>query len=104
MTRFGEPNNPVTEQALVPERLSFKALHEAVQGCRACELWEHATQAVMGDRGRPMESDLAPLVMVTTHPSAILRQRDDKERADAMDAFVADLDRVACWLAENESP
>ena len=221
MTRFGEPNNPVTEQAPVPERLSFKALREAVQGCRACELWEDATQAVMGfgphprkarlmvvgeqpgdredlegrpfvgpagrvlddgleragieredayvtnvvkhfryklrgkrrihqtpervhvaacrpwfeaertlvdpqalvclgataahallgasvrigrDRGRPMESDLAPLVMVTTHPSAILRQRDDKERADAMDAFVADLDRVARWLAENGSP
>jgi hypothetical protein len=50
-----------------------------------------------------MESDLAPLVMVTTHPSAILRQRDEKERAKAMDAFVADLQSVARWLAENES-
>jgi DNA polymerase len=205
----------------IPKRLSFKALRETVQDCRACELWEDATQAVMGagptpakarlmlvgeqpgdredregrpfvgpagrilddgleragitrsdayvtnvvkhfryklrgkrrihqtperahvaacrpwfdaertlvkpdalvclgataaqallgfsvrigrDRGRPMESDLAPLVMVTTHPSAILRQRDDMERTAAMDAFVADLQSVARWLAQNESP
>jgi hypothetical protein len=38
---------------------------------------------------------------LTTHPSAILRQRDDAERTDAMDAFVEDLTQVARWLAEN---
>jgi DNA polymerase len=73
-------------------------------GATAAHALLGASVRIGRDRGRPMESDLAPLVMVTTHPSAILRQRDDKERADAMDAFVADLDRVACWLAENESP
>ena len=69
-----------------------------------------AAQALLGssvrigrDRGRPMESDLADLVMVTTHPSAILRQRDDRSAHAAMDAFVADLESVARWLAENES-
>ncbi|HWE08692.1 MAG TPA: UdgX family uracil-DNA binding protein [Solirubrobacteraceae bacterium] len=202
----------------IPDRLSFKALGEAVQECRACELWEGATQAVMGtgpapgkarlmlvgeqpgdrediegrpfvgpagqlldrgleragidrreayvsnvvkhfryklrgkrrihqtpervhivacrpwldaelrlvkpralvclgataaqallgshvrvgrDRGRPVESDLADLVTLTTHPSAILRQRDEAERAAAMDEFVADLAGVARWLAEH---
>jgi DNA polymerase len=221
MTLFDDPDNPTGGPAPIPQRLSFKALSKAVQECRACELWEGATQAVMGagphpgkarlmlvgeqpgdrediegqpfvgpagrvlddgleragiarddayvtnvvkhfryklrgkrrihqtpervhvaactpwldaertlvepqalvclgataaqallgssvrigrDRGRPMDSDLAPLVMVTTHPSAILRQRDDKERTAAMDAFVADLERVARWLADNESP
>jgi DNA polymerase len=65
-----------------------------------------AGQALLGsglrigrDRGRPLDSDLAPLVMVTTHPSAILRQRDDAERTAAMQAFVADLEGVAHRLA-----
>jgi DNA polymerase len=190
----------------IPERLSHKALAEAVQGCRACDLWEGATQGVMGegashakvvfvgeqpgdredrdghpfvgpagrvldeglqragivredvyitnvvkhfrykaqgkrrihqkpdrwhvsaclpwleaelsmlspealvllgatagqallgsklrvgrDRGRPLESELAPFVTVTTHPSAILRVQEEDERHAAMEEFVADL-------------
>jgi uracil-DNA glycosylase family protein len=219
MTLFDDAGSPPAGRAPVPDRLSFKALREAVQECRACELWEGATQAVMGagprpsrarlmlvgeqpgdredlegkpfvgpagrvldegleragiargdayvtnvvkhfryklrgkrrihqtperahvaacrpwldaertlvkpeallclgataaqallgssvrigrDRGRPMDSDLASLVMITTHPSAILRQRGDSERAAAMDAFVADLECVARWLAKNK--
>src|SRR5215213_25432 len=31
-------------------------------------------------RGRPLESDLAPVVMATIHPAAILRARDDETR------------------------
>jgi uracil-DNA glycosylase len=103
----------------IPERLSFKALREAAQQCRACELWEGATQALVclgataaqallgshvrvgRDHGRQVDSDLAELVTLTTHPSAILRQRDETERAAAMDVFVADLARVARWLAEH---
>jgi hypothetical protein len=40
-------------------------------------------------------------VTVTTHPSAILRQRDEAQRAEAMDAFVADLRAVAQWLSAH---
>jgi uracil-DNA glycosylase len=64
-----------------------------------------AGQALLGshirvgrDRGRPIESDLAPLVTLTTHPSAILRERDESARREAMDEFVADLGQVARWL------
>jgi DNA polymerase len=64
-----------------------------------------AAQALLGpqirigrDRGRPMESDLAELVTLTTHPSAILRQHDDAARQAAMGSFVTDLERVAKWL------
>ncbi len=64
-----------------------------------------AGQALMGswlrigrDRGQPLDSDLADLVTVTTHPSAILRVREDEEKTAAMDAFVADLEGVAAWL------
>jgi uracil-DNA glycosylase len=50
---------------------------------------------VTKDRGRPLESPLAPVAAVTIHPSAILRLRDDDEREAEMAAFVADLEAVA---------
>jgi len=216
LSLFDDPHTP--PPAPVPERLSFRSLRESIGDCRACELWEHATQPVLGqgatdgtarlmlvgeqpgdredieglpfvgpagrvldraleragierrdayvtnvvkhfryklrgkrrihqtpervhivacrpwldaeltlvkpqalvclgataaqallgshvrigrDRGRPMESGLAELVTLTTHPSAILRQRDGAERDAAMDEFVADLSEVAAWLARN---
>jgi uracil-DNA glycosylase len=58
-----------------------------------------AAQALLGrqfrvskDRGVPVESNLAPVVMATVHPSSILRA-DDREAEMAM--FVEDLRRVA---------
>jgi uracil-DNA glycosylase len=61
-----------------------------------------AGQALLGSwlrigrhRGQPLESELAPFVTVTTHPSAILRVREEPERQAAMEAFVADLEAVA---------
>jgi uracil-DNA glycosylase family protein len=66
-----------------------------------------AAQALLGrqfrvtkDRGRPIKSDLAPHVLATVHPSSILRQRTDEERAAAMADFVADLKVVAKFVAE----
>jgi DNA polymerase len=52
---------------------------------------------VTRDRGTPLESDLAPLALVTVHPSAILRAGDEREAAYG--AFVADLKVVADALA-----
>jgi uracil-DNA glycosylase len=58
-----------------------------------------AAQALLGrqfrvskERGVPVESELAPVVMATVHPSAILRS-DDREAE--MGLFVEDLRRVA---------
>jgi uracil-DNA glycosylase len=48
--------------------------------------------SVMRDRGRPIDSNLAPTVLVTIHPSAVLRARDDRE--EMFDGLVKDL-RVA---------
>jgi uracil-DNA glycosylase family protein len=53
------------------------------------------------DRGKPMDSELAELVTITTHPSAILRAQDQAERKAAMKQFVDDLTRVALWLREH---
>lgn len=68
-----------------------------------------AAQALLGsqvrvgrDRGRPMDSDLAELVTITTHPSAILRA-EDEDREAAMAAFVSDLKTVASWLGSRRA-
>ena len=60
-----------------------------------------AAQALLGpgirvtrDHGRRADSELAPLVLVTIHPSAILRARDRPRRDAAMAGFVSDL-RIA---------
>jgi uracil-DNA glycosylase len=52
------------------------------------------------DRGQPIESDLAELVTLTTHPSAILRA-EDEDREQAMEQFVADLAAVGKWLSDR---
>ena len=40
-----------TAAALIPPRPSLKKLREAAAGCKACPLWEGATQAVFGEGG-----------------------------------------------------
>jgi DNA polymerase len=53
---------------------------------------------VTQDRGKPLESDLAPTVMVTVHPSSILRAPDEDARAQAYHDFLADLKVVARFM------
>jgi uracil-DNA glycosylase len=50
--------------------------------------------SVGADRGRLLQSDLAPHALLTAHPSSVLRQRDSIARRDAQAALVSDL-RVA---------
>jgi uracil-DNA glycosylase family protein len=64
-----------------------------------------AAQALLGpkvrvgrDRGRPMDSALAPHVTITAHPSSILRAREAADRGEAMAQFIDDLQEVAGWL------
>jgi uracil-DNA glycosylase len=53
---------------------------------------------VTKQRGVPVESALAPLVVATVHPSSILRAPDER-RAEERAAFVADLRGVGGRLA-----
>lgn len=41
--------------APIPQRLSLSSLRDALPSCRACDLWEAATQAVMGEGARHAE-------------------------------------------------
>ncbi len=50
-------------------------------------------------RGRPLDSELAELVVATIHPSAILRARDDESRQAQRRAFTEDLTVVAKRLS-----
>ena len=50
---------------------------------------------VTKQRGEPVESPLAEIVMATVHPSSILRARDPESRALEMKHFVADLSVLA---------
>jgi uracil-DNA glycosylase family protein len=60
-----------------------------------------AAQALLGrgfrvskQRGTFLESDLAPLVIATVHPSSILRAPDEAARREEMKEFVGDLQTV----------
>jgi uracil-DNA glycosylase family protein len=61
-----------------------------------------AAQAVFGpafrvtrERGKVMESELAPRVLATVHPSSLLRQPDEESREREYKLFVADLRAAA---------
>jgi uracil-DNA glycosylase family protein len=54
--------------------------------------------SIMKERGRPIETTLAPSMIATVHPSSILRAPDDESRNAAMNAFVEDLRKVAPLL------
>lgn len=54
---------------------------------------------VLENRGRFLNSPLAPHVMVTVHPSSILRARDHESRELALQAFIKDLKKVVPYAA-----
>jgi DNA polymerase len=69
-----------------------------------------AAQALLGpgfrvsvERGRFVESPLAPLVTATVHPSSLLRAPDERARREGIERFVADLRGVARRLARRSA-
>ena len=66
-----------------------------------------AAQALLGktfkvstDRGKRVESLLAPVVSATVHPSSILRATSDDARREEMRRLVADLKKIAAFARE----
>jgi DNA polymerase len=69
-----------------------------------------ASQALLGrrflvtkERGKFVESKLAPYVMATVHPSSILRAPDAEARRTEMKSFIDDLRVAAKVLGESRS-
>lgn len=82
-----------TELALVrPEAL-------VLLGATAAKALVGPKVSVTRDHGVPLESDLAPLVVPTIHPSAVLRARDSAAREASLAGLVGDLRAVADRLA-----
>jgi DNA polymerase len=77
----------------------------AIQPHALVLLGSTAAQSVFGpqflisrQRGKPLESNLAPFVIATLHPSAVLRAPDDDARKQAFQSLVDDLTLVAQHL------
>jgi DNA polymerase len=69
-----------------------------------------AAQGILGSqfrvtkqRGQWIESNIAPMVMPTVHPSSILRAPDDDARHEEMRKFVDDLKKVAAQLQQRRA-
>jgi len=69
-----------------------------------------AAQGVLGrafrvthHRGQWVRSEIAPLVIATVHPSAVLRAPDDESRHEEMRKFVEDLKTVARQMQKIQS-
>ena len=50
-------------EGLIPPVLDWQALHDAAQGCKACDLWKRGTQTVVGEGAVP-----ARLMLVGEQP------------------------------------
>ena len=74
--------------AVRPEALVFL-------GATAAKALLGSSFRVTQHRGELLDSDLAPIVAATIHPSSILRQRDDESRKAERGTFAADLRVVA---------
>lgn len=84
-----------TELALVrPEAL-------VLLGATAAKALVGPKVSVTRDHGVPLQSELAPLVVATIHPSAVLRARDRAAREASLAGLVGDLHAVADRLAST---
>jgi uracil-DNA glycosylase len=70
-------------------------------GATAAKALLGGTFRVTQHRGELLESDLAPIVAATIHPSAIVRDRDDESRRRERLAFAGDLRVVARAVADR---
>ena len=64
-------------------------------GATAAKATMGASFRITRERGQALESDLAPFVTATVHPSAILRAPDDEARQAERRAFTEDLRTAA---------
>jgi uracil-DNA glycosylase family protein len=70
-----------------------------VLGATAAKALFGSSFRVTQHRGELLDSELAPIVSATIHPSSILRQPDEPSRAREREAFAKDLQVVAEALA-----
>lgn len=67
-------------------------------GVTALQALLDKTSQIGQNRGRPLESDLAPLVLATVHPSSLLRMKDSRQQQLEIDKFCRDLRLALDWM------
>jgi DNA polymerase len=72
------------------EILALKPDVVVLMGATAAQSVMGNSFRVMKERGKPLQSELAPLVLATIHPSAVLRATDRPAREAAFELLVAD--------------
>jgi uracil-DNA glycosylase len=70
-------------------------------GATAAKALYGSSVRVTRDRGRLVDSPLAPVAAVTIHPSAVLRLRDHHEREEALGGLIDDLRHVSREMTEH---
>jgi len=70
-------------------------------GATAAKALYGSSVRVTRDRGRLIESPLAPVAAVTIHPSAVLRLRERAERDEALGGLIDDLRNVVRGIAKQ---
>lgn len=99
-------------EALIPERPTLERLRSAVQDCRACPLWENATQAVFGEglkRSRVMlvgeqpgdREDIEGRPFVGPAGAVLDRALDDAG-IERRDAYVTNTVKHFKWVARGK--
>ncbi len=68
-------------------------------GATAAQALLGKTFTVSRERGKFVDSPLAPHVLATVHPSSILRARDDESRRSQFRSFIDDLAKAADLIA-----
>lgn len=70
-------------------------------GATAAQTLLGSTFRLTKHRGEVLSSELAPRIVVTVHPSSILRAPDDETRRREMANFIEDLHSVSALLHER---
>ena len=73
-------------------------------GATAVESLLGKAYAATEDRGRLLETPFAPCVLITLHPSSILRAPDDASRRLQTQMFTDDLRKAAETLTPRAAP
>jgi len=88
----------------------FEAEIDAIKPQIVVLLGATAAQGILGrqfrvtqHRGEWIESEIAPSVMATVHPSSILRAPDDDSRDEEMSKLIADLKKVAVAIRQQKA-
>ena len=103
----------VGAEPFVPERRTLPALREAVQGCRGCDLYRNATQAVFGEGAAACGGDassassratrrISPASRSSVPPGSCSTGRSRRRASTARETYVTNAVKHFKWQARGK--